>query len=261
MIKSDTTVRLIPCLDVRDGEVVKGINFKDLKYAGNVVELAKKYYDDGADELTFLDISASLEGRSAMIDIVKRCADEIFIPLTVGGGISKIEDVDNLLKAGADKVSVNSSAIKNPELINQITDRFGSQVLVLSVDARRYKSSNTSNAIKYEVTTHGGKIGTNIDMLKWVEEAIERGVGEILLNSMDKDGTKSGFDVEMTQDVRKICSVPLIASGGGGKKSDFTDIVKEAKVDAVLAASVFHYNKFSIKEVKEYMSNSSILIR
>jgi cyclase len=236
--------RIIPCLDVQGGRVVKGVNFKDLNDAGDPVELARKYFEQGADELTFLDISASVEDRATTINIVSATAEQVFIPLTVGGGIRTVSDVNNLLRAGADKVSVNTAAISNPDLINQVSDRFGDQVLVLSVDARR---ANTESG--YEVTTHGGTKSAGLDALAWIKESIKRGIGEILLNSMDADGTKNGFDIEMIKAAREISSVPIIASGGAGKLSDFP-LALEAGADALLAASVFHFNELTIPQVK-----------
>ena len=237
--------RVIPCLDVAAGRVVKGVNFQNLIDAGDPVELAKFYGDAGADELTFLDISASVEDRSTTLDMVSRTAEQVFIPLTVGGGIREVGDVDRLLRAGADKVSINTAAILRPELINEIADRFGNQVLVLSVDARR--GSATSG---FEVTTHGGRTGTGIDAFAWIIEAAQRGIGEILLNSMDADGTRMGYDTEMIQKVRQITHVPLIASGGAGQLEDFSRALA-AGADALLAASVFHFQTFSIAQVKD----------
>ena len=247
--------RIIPCLDVAGGRVVKGVNFKDLVDAGDPVELAKKYNLEGADELTFLDISASIEERATTLEIVRQTAEQVFIPLTVGGGIRSAENVNELLRAGADKVSINTAAISRPELINEISDRFGNQVLVLSVDARR---ADTKSG--FEVTTHGGRNSSGLDALAWIEEGILRGVGEILLNSMDADGTKSGFDIEMLKAVRKISSVPVIASGGAGKISDFAQAI-EAGADAVLAASVFHFGEFTIADVKKDLAKHGCPIR
>ena len=247
--------RIIPCLDVAGGRVVKGVNFQDLKDAGDPIELAAKYYREGADELTFLDISASVEERNTTLDIVRQTSEEVFIPLTVGGGIRTAEDVNTLLRAGADKVSINTAAILRPELINEISDRFGDQVLVLSVDARR---AGTKSG--YEVTTHGGRTGTGIDALAWVEEAITRGVGEILLNSMDADGTKAGYDLPMIEDVRAISSVPIIASGGAGSLGDFAPAL-ESGADALLAASVFHFGTLTIGQVKAELSRSGYSVR
>ena len=247
--------RIIPCLDVAGGRVVKGVNFKDLVDAGDPVELAKKYNLEGADELTFLDISASIEERATTLEIVRQTAEQVFIPLTVGGGIRSAENVNELLRAGADKVSINTAAISRPDLINEISDRFGNQVLVLSVDARR---ADTKSG--FEVTTHGGRNSSGLDALAWIEEGILRGVGEILLNSMDADGTKSGFDIEMLKAVREISSVPVIASGGAGKISDFAQAI-EAGADAVLAASVFHFGEFTIADVKKDLAKHGFPIR
>jgi cyclase len=247
--------RIIPCLDVAGGRVVKGVNFKDLVDAGDPVELAKKYNLEGADELTFLDISASIEERATTLEIVRRTAEQVFIPLTVGGGIRSAENVNELLRAGADKVSINTAAISRPDLINEISDRFGNQVLVLSVDARR---ADTKSG--FEVTTHGGRNSSGLDALAWIEEGILRGVGEILLNSMDADGTKSGFDIEMLKAVREISKVPVIASGGAGKISDFAQAI-EAGADAVLAASVFHFGEFTIADVKKDLAKHGFPIR
>ena len=247
--------RIIPCLDVAGGRVVKGVNFKDLVDAGDPVELAKKYNLEGADELTFLDISASIEERATTLEIVRKTSEQVFIPLTVGGGIRSAENVNELLRAGADKVSINTAAISRPELINEISDRFGNQVLVLSVDARR---ADTKSG--FEVTTHGGRNSSGLDALAWIEEGILRGVGEILLNSMDADGTKSGFDIEMLKAVREISSVPVIASGGAGKISDFAQAI-EAGADAVLAASVFHFGEFTIADVKKDLAKHGCPIR
>ena len=247
--------RIIPCLDVAGGRVVKGVNFKDLVDAGDPVELAKKYNLEGADELTFLDISASIEERATTLEIVRKTAEQVFIPLTVGGGIRSAENVNELLRAGADKVSINTAAISRPDLINEISDRFGNQVLVLSVDARR---ADTKSG--FEVTTHGGRKSSGLDALAWIEEGILRGVGEILLNSMDADGTKSGFDIEMLKAVREISSVPVIASGGAGKISDFAQAI-EAGADAVLAASVFHFGEFTIADVKKDLAKHGCPIR
>lgn len=247
--------RIIPCLDVAEGRVVKGINFQNLVDAGDPVELAKLYGDAGADELTFLDISASVEDRSTTLEMVARTAEQVFIPLTVGGGIRSVSDVDALLRAGADKVSINTAAINRPELISEISERFGDQVLVLSVDARRGKTPSG-----FEVTTHGGRQGAGLDALTWIEDATARGVGEILLNSMDADGTREGFDIEMITRVRSRTRVPLIASGGAGKLEDFAHAL-DAGADALLAASVFHFGTFTIQEVKEFLSKKGYSVR
>lgn len=247
------SVRIIPCLDVTDGRVVKGVNFTNLVDAGDPVELAKIYNTEGADELTFLDISASSSNRETTLDVVRKTSEQVFIPLTVGGGIRSVTDVDNLLRAGADKISVNTAAISRPELLKEISDAFGSQVLVLSVDARRAR-------IGYEVTTHGGRVGTNLNALQWIETACDLGVGEILLNSMDSDGTRAGYDIGMIRDVRAICSVPLIASGGAGNLEDFAHAL-DAGADALLAASVFHFGTYRINDVKRYLSDQGYLVR
>ena len=247
--------RIIPCLDVAGGRVVKGVNFRDLVDAGDPVELAKKYGQEGADELTFLDISASVEERATTLDMVRKTAEQVFIPLTVGGGIRSAENVNELLRAGADKVSINTAAIARPQLINEISDRFGNQVLVLSVDARR---ADTKSG--FEVTTHGGRQSAGIDALAWIEEGISRGVGEILLNSMDADGTKAGFDIGMLRAARAVSSVPIIASGGAGKLSDFGDAIS-AGADAVLAASVFHFGDLTISDVKKELAKAGFPIR
>jgi len=242
------SIRIIPCLDVDNGRVVKGVNFKNLTDAGDPVEMAKIYNSEGADELTFLDVSASSNQLPTTLDVVQKTAEQVFIPLTVGGGVRSVNDVDTLLRAGADKVSINTAAINRPQVIAEIAQRFGQQVLVLSVDAKRGKSKSG-----FEVTTHGGKVLTNLDAIEWVKQACELGVGEILLNSMDADGTKAGFDLEMIKAVRAVTNVPLIASGGAGKLSDFEDALK-AGANALLAASVFHFGSFKISDVKSYLS-------
>ncbi|AXG77342.1 MULTISPECIES: imidazole glycerol phosphate synthase subunit HisF [Streptomyces] len=236
-------VRVIPCLDVDNGRVVKGVNFQNLRDAGDPVEMAKLYDAEGADELTFLDITASSGNRETTYDVVRRTAEQVFIPLTVGGGVRTADDVDKLLRAGADKVGVNTAAIARPELIREIAERFGRQVLVLSVDARRRPDGS------FEVTTHGGRRGTGIDAVEWAHEAAELGAGEILLNSMDADGTEYGYDTVMIEIVRKHVSVPLIASGGAGTLEHFPQAI-DAGADAVLAASVFHFGKLRISDVK-----------
>ncbi|AUG76649.1 imidazole glycerol phosphate synthase cyclase subunit [Kitasatospora sp. MMS16-BH015] len=241
-------VRVIPCLDVDAGRVVKGVNFQNLRDAGDPVELAKLYDAQGADELTFLDITASSGDRETTLDVVRRTAEQVFIPLTVGGGVRSVEDVNRLLRAGADKVGVNTAAIARPELIREIAERFGRQVLVLSVDARRCPEG-TETASGFEVTTHGGRQGTGLDAIEWAARAAELGAGEILLNSMDADGTKDGYDLEMIAAARKAVSVPVIASGGAGKLADFAPAVA-AGADAVLAASVFHFGDLTIGQVK-----------
>ena len=246
-------VRIIPCLDVDNGRVVKGVNFLNLQDAGDPVELAGNYYQEGADELTFLDITASSSNRETTIDVVRKTAEQVFIPLTVGGGIRSIDDVDRLLRNGADKVSINTAAIARPNLISEIAEQFGSQVLVLSVDVKRIDGI-------FQVTTHGGREKTGIEATEWIEKACQLGIGEILLNSMDADGTKSGFDLEMISEVRKISSVPLIASGGAGKLEDFADAI-DAGADALLAASVFHFGTFRISDVKNYLNQRGYIVR
>ncbi|WP_279104649.1 imidazole glycerol phosphate synthase subunit HisF [Gordonia paraffinivorans] len=252
--------RVIPCLDVDAGRVVKGVNFENLRDAGDPVELAERYDREGADELTFLDVTASSSGRSTMIDVVKRTADQVFIPLTVGGGIRTVEDVDAMLRAGADKVSVNTAAIARPEVLAEMSRRFGSQCIVLSVDARTVPEGSEPTPSGWEVTTHGGRKGTGIDAIEWARRGQDLGVGEILLNSMDADGTKQGFDLRMLRAVREAVSVPVIASGGAGTVSDFAPAVK-AGADAVLAASVFHFGELTIAEVKEAMRKEGITVR
>ncbi|MDJ0385095.1 imidazole glycerol phosphate synthase subunit HisF [Streptomyces sp. G-G2] len=247
-------VRVIPCLDVDNGRVVKGINFQNLRDAGDPVEMAKLYDAEGADELTFLDITASSGNRETTYDVVRRTAEQVFIPLTVGGGVRTADDVDKLLRAGADKVGVNTAAIARPELIQEIAERFGRQVLVLSVDARRTAAGT------FEVTTHGGRTGTGIDAVEWAHRAAELGAGEILLNSMDADGTKDGYDTELIAAVRKHVSVPVIASGGAGKLSDFAPAVA-AGADAVLAASVFHFGDLRIGQVKDALRGAGHPVR
>ena len=249
------SVRIIPCLDVTDGRVVKGVNFTNLVDAGDPVEMASVYGIEGADELTFLDISASVVGRETTLDVVRRAAEQVFIPLTVGGGIRSVQDVNRLLRAGADKISINTSAIARPELIAEIADRFGAQVLVLSVDARRARTESG-----FEVTTHGGREGTDIDALAWVEKACALGVGEILLNSMDADGTRAGYDIGMITAVRAVSKVPLIASGGAGTLSDFAAAL-DAGADALLAASVFHFGIHRIGDVKNYLTSHNYPVR
>lgn len=252
-------VRVIPCLDVDAGRVVKGVNFADLRDAGDPVELARRYDADGADELTFLDVTASADSRDTTYDVVSRTAEQVFIPLTVGGGVRTVEDVDRLLRAGADKVGVNTAAIARPELISEVADRFGAQVLVVSVDARRCPAG-TSTPSGYEVTTHGGRRGTGIDAVEWAARAARLGAGEVLLNSMDADGTKAGFDLEMLRDVRGQLQVPLIASGGAGAPEHFPPAVA-AGADAVLAASIFHFREVGVDEVKAALRGAGATVR
>ena len=243
-------IRVIPCLDVDAGRVVKGVNFENLRDAGDPVELAHRYDAQGADELTFLDVTASSGDRATTYDVVSRTAEEVFIPLTVGGGVRSAEDVDRLLRAGADKVGVNTAAIARPELIADIADRFGSQVLVLSADVRRRRNDSGTLTGDFEVTTHGGRRGTGIDAIEWCARVAELGAGEILLNSMDADGTRDGFDLELIRRVRREVAVPLIASGGAGALEHFAPAV-DAGADAVLAASVFHFGELTIGQVKD----------
>lgn len=252
-------VRVIPCLDVDAGRVVKGVHFENLRDAGDPVELAAEYYRQGADELTFLDVTASSSRRGTMIDVVSRTAEQVFIPLTVGGGVRTPEDVDSLLRCGADKVGVNTAAINDPTLISRVAERFGNQVLVLSVDARRERGEQHT-ASGFEVTTMGGRHSTGIDALWWVKRAEELGAGEILLNSMDADGTESGFDLEMIRAVRAEVKIPIIASGGAGKVSDFPPAIA-AGADAVLAASVFHFGKLTIRDVKDELRRAGYTVR
>ncbi len=242
-------VRVIPCLDVKDGRVVKGVNFQGLRDAGDPVELARRYDAQGADEITFLDVSASSEGRATMMEVVSATAEQVFVPLTVGGGVRSADDVARLLRAGADKVGINTAAIARPELLSEVAERFGNQVIVLSVDARRCPDG-VSTPSGYEATTHGGTRSTGIDAIEWAVRAAELGAGEILLNSMDADGVTGGFDLEMLDDVRRAVRVPLIASGGAGKPEDFAAAADHG-ADAVLAASVFHYGTMTIGQAKD----------
>ncbi|MCO7271993.1 MULTISPECIES: imidazole glycerol phosphate synthase subunit HisF [Cellulosimicrobium] len=252
-------IRVIPCLDVDAGRVVKGVNFENLRDAGDPVELASRYDAEGADELTFLDVSASSGNRETTYDVVRRTAEQVFVPLTVGGGVRSAEDVDRLLRAGADKVGVNTAAIARPELIAEIADRFGSQVLVLSVDARRTTGDVRTDS-GYEVTTHGGRRGTGIDAVEWAARAAGLGAGEILLNSMDADGTTAGFDLEMLAAVRSEVRVPLVASGGAGTPEHFVAAAR-AGADAVLAASVFHFGALTVAQVKDAMRAQGVEVR
>lgn len=250
------SIRVIPCLDVAGGRVVKGVKFKNLRDAGDPVELAERYYVQGADELTFLDVTATVDGRDTTYEVVQRTAEQVFIPLTVGGGIRSSEDVARLLACGADKVSVNSAAIARPNLIDEIADRFGEQVLVLSLDVRR----NPDFPSGFVVTTHGGKRDAPLDAIEWAREAMNRGAGEILLNSMDADGTQQGFDTELIREVHSMSSIPIIASGGAGQLEHFAEAV-DAGADAVLAASVFHDEVFTIGEVKSSLSAHGSVVR
>lgn len=248
--------RVIPCLDVAAGRVVKGVNFENLRDMGDPVELAREYFAQGADELTFLDVTATVDDRTTTYDVVRRTAEEVFIPLTVGGGVRSAEDVARLLSVGADKIGVNSAAIARPALIDDIADRFGAQVLVLSLDVKR--SANTESG--FVVTTHGGRTETDLDALAWAREAIERGAGELLVNSIDADGTKQGFDLELVALMRELSRVPVIASGGAGKAEDFAPAIR-AGADAVLAASVFHSGQLTVGDVKAAMMADGIEVR
>ncbi|MDO4685144.1 MAG: imidazole glycerol phosphate synthase subunit HisF [Corynebacterium sp.] len=249
-------VRVIPCLDVADGRVVKGVNFENLRDAGDPVELAARYDAEGADELTFLDVTASKAGRGTMLDVVRRTAEQVFIPLTVGGGVRSVADADELLRAGADKVSVNTSAIERPELLRELSERFGAQCVVLSVDARRAPGMPN----RFEVTTHGGSRSAGIDAIAWARRGQELGVGEILLNSMDADGTKEGFDIELLERVRAAVTIPVIASGGAGRVEHFPPAVA-AGADAVLAASIFHFQEVTINDCKQAMADAGFEVR
>ena len=249
-------IRVIPCLDVHDGRVVKGVNFLNLRDAGDPVELAAAYGEQGADELTFLDISASAQGRETTHDMVRRTAETVFIPLCVGGGVRGVDDVDVLLRTGADKVGINTGAISRPQAIDEITQRFGNQVLVLSLDARREAGQPSG----FGVTTHGGRKSAGLDAIAWVKEAVDRGAGEILLNSMDADGTTDGFDLEMIEAVRSVVDVPVIASGGAGTVEHFVDACR-AGADAVLAASVFHYGTLTVAQIKEGLAGAGFEVR
>ena len=247
--------RIIPCLDVRDGKVVKGINFVGIKEVGDPVELAKQYSDSGADEIVFLDITASHEGRATMLDVVRRTAEVVFVPLTVGGGIRTIDDVRDTLRAGSDKVGINSAAVRNPELINEAARLFGRQCIVAAVDAKRVEDGS------WHVVINGGRIDTGKDLLEWVQELEQRGAGEILLTSMDADGTKAGYDLEMTKAVCDLVNIPVIASGGAGSVDDFADVFAATGCDAALAASLFHYGELTIDEVKDAMRSRGIPAR
>ena len=246
--------RIIPCLDVTNGRVVKGVNFVDLQDAGDPVEIAKNYNEQGADELTFLDITASSDDRDLILEIIESVAKQIFIPLTVGGGVRSVNDIRRLLNAGADKVSINTSAILNPELVREASNRFGSQCIVVAIDAKKVDDH-------WEIFTHGGRNKTGIDAMEWAKKMVDYGAGELLITSMDRDGTKSGFDLELTQLISDSVEVPIIASGGVGNLSHLVDGVKFGKADAVLAASIFHFGEFSIKDAKDYMKKNDVEVR
>lgn len=248
------TKRIIPCLDVKDGRTVKGVNFENLRDAGDPVELAQIYADEGADELVFLDISATLEKRKTLAELVKRVAEVINIPFTVGGGISTVEDVSAMLANGADKVSINSAAVRNPGLVDQLSKEFGSQCIVVAIDTKTYENTN-------RVHTHGGRKPTEIDTIQWAKEIEDRGAGEILLTSMDHDGTKGGFANKITRIISENASIPVIASGGAGNMQHFCDTFTDGFADAALAASIFHFKEIGIKELKEYLRNNQISVR
>lgn len=250
------TKRIIPCLDVDMGRVVKGVNFVDLKDVGDPVKIAEFYNQQGADELVFLDITATHQGRSTMIDVVKRTAEKVFIPLTVGGGIRTVDDFKDILRAGADKISINSAAIRNPQLISDASDRFGSQCVVVAIDGRKRVDGSGWN-----VFINGGRIDTGLDALEWSKRVEELGAGEILLTSMDADGTKQGFDIGLTDAISKIVNIPIIASGGCGKLEHFSEVFEKTGADAALAASLFHYRELSIEQVKEFLEYNSIDVR
>ncbi len=246
--------RIIPCLDVKNGKVVKGVNFIGLKDVGDPVEAAIRYNEEGADELTFLDINASYEGRKPIVEVIKRVAKEVFIPLTVGGGISTLNHIYELLNVGCDKVSINSAAVKNPEFINEASKRFGSSTIVVAIDVKKVAPN------KWNVFIKGGREDTGIDAIKWAKEVVDRGAGEILLTSMDADGTKAGFDIEITQKISKLVHVPVIASGGAGKMEHFKEVFQH-NADAALAASIFHFREIDIMELKKYLKDNGISVR
>ena len=246
--------RIIPCLDIKDGKTVKGIQFEDLRIAGDPVELAKKYVKDGADELVFLDITATLENRKTLIELVEKLSLEINIPFTIGGGISSVQDVEALLKAGADKISINSAAVRRPDLVREIAQQFGNQCVVVAIDTKNIEGEDY-------VFINGGKIKTELRTLDWVKTVADLGAGEIFLTSMDFDGTKNGFDIRMLQNISKVCSLPIIASGGAGKIEDFTEVFTETKVTGALAASIFHFNEIKITDLKENLKQNKIAIR
>lgn len=268
------TIRIIPCLDVKEGKVVKGVHFKNLRYAGDPVELAKWYSDEGADEIVFLDITATIEKRKTILNVVEKTAKNVFVPLTVGGGIKSIEDIRDLLNAGADKVAINTAAVKNPQLVRQSSEIFGSQCIVVAIDAKlvhskelkvdskKFRTLNSElRTNKWEVYINAGTTPTGIDAVKWAKEVERLGAGEILLTSIDADGTKQGYDIELTKNVVENVQIPVIASGGAGEIKHFVEVVKKTKVSAVLAASVFHYKKYSIKKVKKTMLEFDIPVR
>ena len=260
------TKRIIPCLDIKDGRVVKGVKFLDLKDAGDPVEIAKRYETEKADELVFLDITASAQNRGIILDVVRRAAENVFMPLTVGGGIRNLSDIRALLNAGADKVSLNTAAVQHPRLIKEASDKFGSQCIVVAIDAKKkftgtqeHKSTRAQG--EWEVYINGGRTPTGLDALEWAKKAEKLGAGEILLTSMDSDGTKSGYDLELTRALTRVVHIPVIASGGAGKKEDFYEVLTKAGADAALAASLFHYQELTIKEVKDYLKKKGVKVR
>lgn len=252
------TKRIIPCLDIKNGRVVKGIQFLNLKDAGDPTEIAAFYSKEGADEIVFLDITATVENRDIVLQMVEKTAEQVFIPFTVGGGIKQIEDINLLLKAGADKVSINTAAVKNPSLIKESSDRFGSQCIVVAIDAKR---SEQENSYKWGVYVDAGRTPTNIDAVEWTKKVEKSGAGEILLTSMDADGTKQGYDIELTRTISETVNIPVIASGGVGNPEHIYEVLTKGKADAALAASIFHYGIYSIKEIKQYLNNKKIHIR
>lgn len=251
--------RIIPCLDVDAGRVVKGVKFVDIRDAGDPIEVAKRYDNEGADEITFLDITASSDNRNTMVNVVERVAAEVFIPLTVGGGIRKVEDIRTLLNAGADKIGINTAAVFNPEFVREASDKVGSQCIVVAIDAKQV--SDKGEPLKWEIFTHGGRKTTGLDALEWAEKMQDYGAGEILLTSMDRDGTKIGFDLELTRSISEAVGIPVIASGGVGTLAHLADGVTIGKADAVLAASIFHFGEYTIQEAKNYMANQGIVVR
>ncbi len=251
--------RIIPCLDVKEGRVVKGVSFVNLRDAGDPAEVASLYNDEGADEICFLDITASHERRSILLDVVKNTAEKVFMPLTVGGGVRTSEDIRALLKAGADKVSINTAAVQNPEFVREASERFGSQCIVVAIDAKRTVSATSTPS--WEVYTHGGRTQTGLDAILWAKKMEEYGAGEILLTSMDRDGTKEGYDIELTCAVSEAVSIPVIASGGAGTLEHLYEGLTAGKADAVLAASIFHFRQYTIREVKEYLKSKGIFVR
>lgn len=251
--------RIIPCLDVDNGRVVKGVQFVDIRDAGDPVEVAKRYDLQGADEITFLDITATHHNRGTMVEVVEQVASQVFIPLTVGGGIRTVDDIRRMLNAGADKVGINSAAVTNPDFVREAAQRFGSQCIVVAIDAKRVSSEG--EVARWEIFTHGGRTATGIDAIEWAKKMVDFGAGEILLTSMDRDGTKSGFDLELTRAVSDAVAVPVIASGGVGKLQDLTDGVKLGRADAVLAASIFHFGEHTVQEAKEQMASQGLEVR